>query len=319
MSTTTQAVVTSQRIEDLLRAGESATVEFKARLPDPKTVARLFVAFANTQGGTLIVGVDGEGTPIGLSDEEAVHAHKRLRELASAVLPSETVSGIVDLGGRTVVYLDVAKAAPNVAPFATAEGEFFVRRGSKTEKSGGEQLVREAKAKSETPSVTKSQARRTSALRRQNRRLRLFVAMSFAFEEEPALVDYFEAIRRAVARLRRRIDIRRVDLERGDYEISQAVMDIIAESDIVLADFTRSPQNVYFEAGFARGCGKPVIQTARTGTSLHFDVRTWRTTFFRNATELEEKLVGELNAIVDGIRSVVRGRPKAKRGRPRAA
>jgi hypothetical protein len=59
-----------------------------------------------------------------------------------------------------------------------------------------------------------------------------------------------------------------------------------------------SPPNVYFEAGYARGCGKPVLQTARAGTVLQFDVKTWRTTFFKNATELEEKLVGELAALV---------------------
>lgn len=47
------------------------------------------------------------------------------------------------------------------------------------------------------------------------------------------------------------------------------------------------------------------IQTARNGTALHFDVKTWRTISFKNATELEEKLVGELppsSAATRGIR-----------------
>ena len=105
--------------------------------------------------------------------------------------------------------------------------------------------------------------------------------MSFAFEEDPALVDYFEAIRRAVRRSPRKLELVRADLVSGDYEISQPVMNMIASADLVLADFTRSPQNVYFEAGFARGCGKPVLQTARAGTVLHFDVKTWRTTLLR--------------------------------------
>lgn len=48
------------------------------------------------------------------------------------------------------------------------------------------------------------------------------------------------------------------------------------------------PRNVYFEAGVARGKGKRLIQTARKGTSLEFDIRNWRTIFYKNATDLEE-------------------------------
>ncbi len=71
-------------------------------------------------------------------------------------------------------------------------------------------------------------------------------------------------------------------------------MNEIDNSDIVIADFTLSPANVYFELGYARGIRKRIIQTARKSTALEFDVRNWRTTFYRNANELEEKLVAEL-------------------------
>lgn len=118
--------------------------------------------------------------------------------------------------------------------------------------------------------------------------------MSFREELEPALVDYFHAIGRAVALTALPIKIRRMDLAEGDYEISQQLMNEIDSADIVLADFTLSPANVYFEIGYARGQGKRVLQTARRGTDLEFDVRNWRTTFYRNATELEQKLVPEL-------------------------
>ena len=122
----------------------------------------------------------------------------------------------------------------------------------------------------------------------------MFVAMSLRVEEEPALVDYFAAISRAVATTGLPMSVERIDLQEGDYEISQEIMNRISEADIVLADFTLSPLNVYFELGFARGCGRTIIQTARRDTSLEFDVRNWRTLFYRNATELEEKLVPEL-------------------------
>jgi hypothetical protein len=48
--------------------------------------------------------------------------------------------------------------------------------------------------------------------------------------------------------------------------------------------------------GYARGRNKRVIQTARKGINLEFDIRNWKTLFYRNATELEQKLIVELRA-----------------------
>jgi nucleoside 2-deoxyribosyltransferase len=97
--------------------------------------------------------------------------------------------------------------------------------------------------------------------------------MSFRDEEEPALVDYYRAIQRAVSRCQLPLKLRRVDREEGDYEISQQLMRDIDSADIVIADYTLSSHNVYFEAGYARGKGKRLIQIARKGTVLQFDVR----------------------------------------------
>jgi nucleoside 2-deoxyribosyltransferase len=119
--------------------------------------------------------------------------------------------------------------------------------------------------------------------------------MSFRNEEEPSLVDYFSAMQRAVRETRLPIRICRIDLQEGDYEISQQIMDEIDTADVVLADFTLRPSNVYFELGYARGREKYVIQTARKkDTTLEFDVRNWRTIFYRNATELEASLIPAL-------------------------
>ena len=68
-------------------------------------------------------------------------------------------------------------------------------------------------------------------------------------------------------------------------------MNRIDKSQIVLADFTLNSRNVYFELGYARGQRKRVLQTARKDTTLEFDTHHWRTLFYRNATELEQKLV----------------------------
>jgi hypothetical protein len=111
---------------------------------------------------------------------------------------------------------------------------------------------------------------------------------------DPSLVDYFEAMKRAVNSTSLPIDLVRMDLLEGDYEISQRIMDEIDKADILLADFTLGPANVYFERGYARGRNRRVVQAARKGTLLEFDTRNWHTIFYKNATELETALVPAL-------------------------
>lgn len=103
-------------------------------------------------------------------------------------------------------------------------------------------------------------------------------------------------MRRAVDRTQLPLDLRRIDNIEGDFEISQRILTEIDGAKIVIADFTLSPRNVYYEAGYARGRGKRVVQTARKDTHLEFDTRGWRTIFYRNATELEDALVDALTS-----------------------
>lgn len=111
--------------------------------------------------------------------------------------------------------------------------------------------------------------------------------MSLRSEEEPGLVDYFAAMQRVVKRTRLPIKLVRMDLHAGITRSHKKIMNQIDVCDFVIADFTLSSHNVYLEVGYARGREKRIVQCARKGTALEFDVKTWRTLFYRNATELE--------------------------------
>jgi nucleoside 2-deoxyribosyltransferase len=121
--------------------------------------------------------------------------------------------------------------------------------------------------------------------------------MSFREEEEPALADYWQAMLRAARKSRREFELVRVDQVEGDYDIVDRVYKEIDTADLIVADLTLSPANVYLEIGYARGRHKPVIQVSRIDTQLEFDVRGRRTLIYRNATTLEEKLARELDAL----------------------
>ena len=55
-------------IADLLALPESKTLEFKRDLSSVRPVLRTLVAFANTAGGTLVVGRTQEGEVVGVGD-----------------------------------------------------------------------------------------------------------------------------------------------------------------------------------------------------------------------------------------------------------
>lgn len=274
--------MTGDEIKELISQGEGAHLEFKTRFTSDKFIARHIAAFANSGGGTIIFGVSEKGEILGLSHEEEKEAVYRLKAIGQQLLPSFVYSlRSIQVDGKSVVYMHVDEAPASERPIRLATGDTLtIRDGVTVEVAQAERAVKPSRS------------------------VRAFVAMSFREEEEPALVDYFRAMQRAVDTTKLPIELFRIDLLEGDYEISQKIMDEIRKSDIVLADFTLSPANVYFEVGYARGCNRQIIQTARKGTQLQFDARNWRTIFYKNATELEASLAGALSkAYADALRS----------------
>jgi ATP-dependent DNA helicase RecG len=59
----------------LIRQGENSSVEFKSANAHPDSLARELVAFANTQGGTLLIGVEDDGAISGLTESVDHEAH----------------------------------------------------------------------------------------------------------------------------------------------------------------------------------------------------------------------------------------------------
>jgi predicted HTH transcriptional regulator len=267
-------------IIEIIKNGESKWVEFKSKLPPDDIVSKNIVAFANTKGGIIVFGVDDRGTVLGIDENRIESSMKQLSRLASSLLPIPAEIGSVIYNGRTLLYMVVPSIPEEYRPLMTARGEVFTRHDDRIHRYD---LTQELTSTSRQPD-----AKQLDVI--------TFVAMSFREEEDPALVDYFAAMKRAVDRTQLPISLKRIDLVEGDYEISQQVMEEIDKADIFLADFTLSPKNVYFELGYARGKNSlAIIQTARKDTVLEFDVRNWKTILYKNATELEEKLVPALH------------------------
>lgn len=120
----------------------------------------------------------------------------------------------------------------------------------------------------------------------------VFVAMWFGGEDKKATMDelYQHGIQPAIEQAG--YHATRVDLVEHNDWIMDQVLGEIRRAPFVVADFTGHRNGVYFEAGFARGLGIPVIHTCEKEDfhNAHFDTGQLNHVLWTNAEELRRKL-----------------------------
>ena len=98
-------------VNDLIEEGEGFSVEFKRRISSPEKIARTLISFANTKGGTILFGIDDDGTIVGVESEKT---EIELIEMAGRDFcdPAiEPVIEIVPFSGRDVIVCQVDESA----------------------------------------------------------------------------------------------------------------------------------------------------------------------------------------------------------------
>ncbi len=106
----------SSYIKKLIREGEHQCLDFKFEISDAKKIARSVVAFANTKGGTLLIGVKDNGTIGGIRSEEEYYMVESAAELFSKpAVEFQTKEWFIE--GRYVleVYIPKSKQMPHYA------------------------------------------------------------------------------------------------------------------------------------------------------------------------------------------------------------
>ena len=122
-----------------------------------------------------------------------------------------------------------------------------------------------------------------------------FVAMSFASE----MKTIREAIRSAIesAGYIPRI----MDEIEHNHQIVPEMLYEIRQSKFTIAELTGHNNGAYFEAGYALGLGKEVIQICRKdafGTDGHFDVKQVNTIQWEDIEHLKKALINRINATI---------------------
>jgi len=130
-------------LEEALKDGESQSIEFKGGHADVP-LQRVIAAFANTNSGTIFLGVDDSGAVVGIdgdSPKKKDEALQRIRNITTqAIKPAISVS--VDFilhQGRTLMRIFVPRGEQ---PLYFVEHEIYVREQSASMKATPEQVER---------------------------------------------------------------------------------------------------------------------------------------------------------------------------------
>jgi len=118
----------SKHIINLIKQGEHLTLDFKHSITDSKKIARAMVAFANTLGGTLLIGVKDNGSIVGIDSEEEYYMIEAAAQMyCKPEMPFKVSKWVIN--GKTVleVVINPTKNRPVKAPDKSGDYRAFVR------------------------------------------------------------------------------------------------------------------------------------------------------------------------------------------------
>jgi ATP-dependent DNA helicase RecG len=132
-------------ITDLLTLEEGKTLEFKRDLSSPKGLMKTLIAFANTAGGKVIIGVDDKTRqPVGV--DSPLDEEERLGNLiADSILPRMVPSiEMITIDNKTLLIVEVflSNSRPHHLKTEGPESGVYVRLGS-TNRQADLELVAE--------------------------------------------------------------------------------------------------------------------------------------------------------------------------------
>ena len=117
-----------KHIQNLIEEGEHQLLDFKFEISDSRRIARSLAAFANTDGGRLLVGVKDNGAIAGVRSDEEIHMIEAAAEMYCQPKVSYTTEEW-EINGKTVLEVIIPKddKEKHKAPDNQGNYKIFVR------------------------------------------------------------------------------------------------------------------------------------------------------------------------------------------------
>lgn len=127
----------------MIPKAENQYIEFKREETTAQTLAEEVVAFANGEGGEIWLGLDDQGTPLGLSrnyEEDVMNICRTA--VIPPITPSYEALQVNNAAGHLVNIARIGIPKGSDRPYYTSKNRYFIRVGSTKRTASREELTR---------------------------------------------------------------------------------------------------------------------------------------------------------------------------------
>ena len=131
--------MTIDEIKKIIRNGENSYIEFKEEDIKAKELAEEIVAFSNSEGGIILIGVDDEGNIKGVKDD-------KIEETVMNICRNNCIPHIIpiyesiEVEGKRIAIITIPKGFNK--PYYTADHKYYIRVGTTKRIASKEELLR---------------------------------------------------------------------------------------------------------------------------------------------------------------------------------
>lgn len=126
-------------LKEIIDNGENSYIEFKEEGIKAKDLAEEIVAFANSEGGMILIGVDDAGNIVGVSDtliEEKIMNVCRNNCIPNIIPAFQSV----EIDGKIIAVITISKGLNK--PYYTTDHRYYLRVGTTKRIASREELLR---------------------------------------------------------------------------------------------------------------------------------------------------------------------------------
>ena len=128
------------KLKILLQQGENNAVEFKSAGVSVDGLAKEIVAFANTLGGSILIGVEDDGFISGVNNAPQVEEWVTNICRQNVIPPIQVTINIEVSDNRDVVHVEVPKGKDK--PYQTNKNQYLIRVGTTNRTASPQELLR---------------------------------------------------------------------------------------------------------------------------------------------------------------------------------
>ena len=124
------SIMEASELIEIINRGEDSAHQFKSNITNPESIAAEMVAFSNTKGGMLIIGVDDNGSLIGVPDGEVGRINQLLANTAtnSVKNPINPFTENIVVEGKRIIVVHIPEGIDK--PYFDNNGVVWLKSGS---------------------------------------------------------------------------------------------------------------------------------------------------------------------------------------------